>query len=190
MKAFRRDGGGAVGAAARTSWRSREELGIHRRLLYHWRDQSEPFEDGQGPPENSREPELREEVSALKRVLAEKTLELDFFKGALQKIEARRQNNATLARRHLRPNPRSDADARQPGYRAHVSAGAESAAPASIARCKSGRRWKRTWRCVRRFSRSLVEHRRRYGYRRITAELRRRGMLVNHKRVAADHARG
>ena len=28
------------------------------------------------------------------------------------------------------------------------------------------------------------EHRRRYGYRRITAELRRRGMPVNHKRVA------
>ena len=30
-----------------------------------------------------------------------------------------------------------------------------------------------------------VEHRRRYGYRRIAAELRRRGMLVNHKRVAS-----
>jgi len=29
-----------------------------------------------------------------------------------------------------------------------------------------------------------VEHRRRYGYRRISAELRRRGMLVNHKRVS------
>src|SRR5262245_11035791 len=29
-----------------------------------------------------------------------------------------------------------------------------------------------------------VEHRRRYGYRRISAELRRRGLLVNHKRVA------
>jgi putative transposase len=29
-----------------------------------------------------------------------------------------------------------------------------------------------------------IEHRRRYGYRRIVAELRRRGMLVNHKRVA------
>ena len=29
-----------------------------------------------------------------------------------------------------------------------------------------------------------VEHRRRYGYRRITVELRRRGLLVNHKRVA------
>jgi putative transposase len=31
--------------------------------------------------------------------------------------------------------------------------------------------------------RIAVEHRRRYGYRRITAELRRRGMPVNHKRV-------
>jgi len=29
-----------------------------------------------------------------------------------------------------------------------------------------------------------LEHKRRYGYRRITAELRRRGMIVNHKRVA------
>ena len=30
-----------------------------------------------------------------------------------------------------------------------------------------------------------LAHRRRYGYRRVTAELRRRGMQVNHKRVAA-----
>jgi transposase InsO family protein len=30
----------------------------------------------------------------------------------------------------------------------------------------------------------VVEHRRRYGYRRVTAELRRRGMFVNHKRAA------
>jgi len=29
----------------------------------------------------------------------------------------------------------------------------------------------------------VVEHRRRYGYRRVTVELRRRGMVVNHKRV-------
>jgi hypothetical protein len=29
-----------------------------------------------------------------------------------------------------------------------------------------------------------LEHRRRYGYRRVTKELRRRGMLVNHKRVS------
>jgi len=30
----------------------------------------------------------------------------------------------------------------------------------------------------------VLEHRRRYGYRRVTAELKRRGMPVNHKRVA------
>jgi transposase InsO family protein len=30
----------------------------------------------------------------------------------------------------------------------------------------------------------VLEHRRRYGYRRVTRELRRRGLIVNHKRVA------
>jgi len=30
----------------------------------------------------------------------------------------------------------------------------------------------------------VLEHRRRYGYRRVTVELRRRGLCVNHKRVA------
>jgi len=42
---------------------------------------------------NSPIRELRKQVRDLKRVLAEKTLEVDFFKGALQKIEARRQSN-------------------------------------------------------------------------------------------------
>jgi len=32
--------------------------------------------------------------------------------------------------------------------------------------------------------RIFAEHKRCYGYRRVSAELRRRGMLVNHKRVA------
>ena len=45
------------------------------------------------PPQNSRETTLRKEVSRLKRALAEKTLEVDFFKGALQKVEARRQQS-------------------------------------------------------------------------------------------------
>ncbi len=70
-----------------------EELGVHRRLLYKWRDQLEPIEDGQGPPENSKERELRLHVAQLKRLVADKTLEADFFKGALQKVEARRQSN-------------------------------------------------------------------------------------------------
>ena len=70
-----------------------EELGVHRRLLYKWRDQLAPVEDGEPAPANSREGELRKQVNRLKRVVADKTLEADFFKGALQKVEARRQSS-------------------------------------------------------------------------------------------------
>lgn len=69
------------------------ELGIHRTQLYKWRDQMEPVEDGPGPATNSRERELRKEIRELKRLLGEKVLEVDFFKGALQKVEARRRSN-------------------------------------------------------------------------------------------------
>ena len=69
------------------------ELGVHRRLLYKWRDQLEPIDDGEVPPENGKERELRLRVTQLKRLVADKTLEADFFRGALQKVEARRQNN-------------------------------------------------------------------------------------------------
>ena len=55
----------------------------------------EPVDDGQWPPANSRERELRKEIRELKRVLGEKVLEADFFKGALQKIEARRRSNSS-----------------------------------------------------------------------------------------------
>ena len=69
-----------------------KELGIHRRMLYRWRDQLDPLEKGEGPTSQSPgEARLRQEVSRLKQALADKTLEVDFFKGALQKIEARRQ---------------------------------------------------------------------------------------------------
>jgi transposase len=70
-----------------------EELGVHRRLLYQWRYRSETFESEETPPGNSRESTLRKEIGQLQRVLAEKTLELDFFKGALQKVEARRRSS-------------------------------------------------------------------------------------------------
>jgi transposase len=68
------------------------ELGVHRRLLYQWRDRWERRDsEEEAPPGNARESTLLKEISRLKQVLAEKTLELDFFKGALQKVEARRQ---------------------------------------------------------------------------------------------------
>ena len=68
-----------------------QELAIHRRMLYRWRDQLAPVQKNEGAPPNSREARLRHQVNQLQRALAEKTLEVDFFKGALQKIEARRQ---------------------------------------------------------------------------------------------------
>ena len=80
-----------------------KELGISRRLLYTWREKLESVESGEGPPENAREATLRKEVSRLKRVLAEKVLEVDFFKGALQQVEARRQQSGTAGARASTP---------------------------------------------------------------------------------------
>jgi transposase-like protein len=56
------------------------ELGVDRSVLYHWRDLL-PGLGGDGSAVNSPVRELRKEIRDLKRVLAEKTLEADFFKG-------------------------------------------------------------------------------------------------------------
>jgi transposase len=73
-----------------------EELGVSRRLLYRWRHQLDPIDGGHEPPtESPRESTLRKENHQLKRVLANKVLEVDFFKGALQKVEARRPSKGT-----------------------------------------------------------------------------------------------
>jgi transposase-like protein len=62
-------------------------LGVARRLLYVWRerlDETDPH------PGRSREIILRKQILRLKRVLANKTLELDFFRRALRRVGARR----------------------------------------------------------------------------------------------------
>jgi transposase len=68
-----------------------KELGVDRVSLYHWKAQSEP-DDERDRPGYSPVRELRKQIRDLKRVLAEKALELDFFRGALQKVEARRRS--------------------------------------------------------------------------------------------------
>jgi transposase len=71
-----------------------KELGVHRRLLYKWRDQFAPFDESAEPATGSSpQATLRRKMHQLKRVLVDKTLEVDFFKGALQKVEARRQQS-------------------------------------------------------------------------------------------------
>jgi transposase-like protein len=73
-----------------------KELAVSRRQLYRWRDEQDPGEPEVGKPsgQKSRVSTLRKEVNHLKRVLAEKTLEVDFFRSALQKVEARRRPNS------------------------------------------------------------------------------------------------
>ena len=70
------------------------ELGVRPRRLYKWRRKLEMVEPG---PEASRlsthASAHRKEIHRLKQLLAEKTLEVDFFKGAVQKVEARRQKS-------------------------------------------------------------------------------------------------
>jgi transposase-like protein len=71
-----------------------KELGVHRRLLYKWRDQFAPFDESAEPATGSSpQATLRRKVHQLKRVLVDKILEVDFFKGALHKVEARRQQS-------------------------------------------------------------------------------------------------
>jgi len=71
-----------------------KELGIHRNLLYSWRDRLAPEDRAEWEAkEAGREGPLERENRQLKEALAEKILEVDFFRSALQKIAARRQHN-------------------------------------------------------------------------------------------------
>jgi len=70
------------------------ELDVTRRCLYKWRTKLETVEPGEEASRPSTHTAAhRKEIQQLKRLLAEKTMEGDFFKGALQKIEARRQKH-------------------------------------------------------------------------------------------------
>ena len=83
-----------------------KELGVSRRLLYTWREKLEPTANDEGPPANAREATQRNELRRLKRVLAEKVLEVDFFKGALHNVEARRQRSDNAGERASTPGSR------------------------------------------------------------------------------------
>jgi transposase-like protein len=71
------------------------ELKVHWRMLYRWKTEAEEAEAArrQNTPEQ-REAALRAENAQLKIALADKAMELDFFRGALQKIETLRRASA------------------------------------------------------------------------------------------------
>jgi uncharacterized protein YdaU (DUF1376 family) len=69
-----------------------KDLNVSVRTLYRWKDIQ------LGRVKKVREPKLHEkkleeEIQRLKQSLANRTLEVDFFKGALQRVKARRQRN-------------------------------------------------------------------------------------------------
>jgi len=75
-KEFRQQAVERMNAGDNISRLSRE-LGVARHLLYHWRDR---LENAHAPVGRSHELILRKQILALKRILANKTIELDFFR--------------------------------------------------------------------------------------------------------------
>jgi septal ring factor EnvC (AmiA/AmiB activator) len=72
-----------------------KDLGIPRRTLYAWLEAELAKEQkGQAQPQN-REQALEREIARLKEALADRSLDLDFFKAALQRIWERRPPRAT-----------------------------------------------------------------------------------------------
>ena len=73
-----------------------QRTGVHRTRLHRWKknpvhpDSRRNLRPAEEPPP---ELSLREELQQVKQALAEKVLELDFLKGALHKVEARRQRS-------------------------------------------------------------------------------------------------
>jgi transposase-like protein len=72
------------------------ELKIERKLLYTWKYQfegrPEPRHANLGiTAEDRKEKQHREEIVKLKSALADKTLEIDFFKSALLRVKEARQ---------------------------------------------------------------------------------------------------
>ncbi|MGH9403112.1 MAG: hypothetical protein ACRD2P_13490 [Terriglobia bacterium] len=64
------------------------------RCLYKWRRKLDLAESGEELARPStHEASFRKQAQQLKRLLTEKVLEVDFFRGTLQKVEARRQRS-------------------------------------------------------------------------------------------------
>ena len=69
------------------------ELGVDRRGLARWQERLDPE---MLRTDRRREKALVEEVEQLKKALAEKVLEVDFLRGALHKVEARRRQSGSV----------------------------------------------------------------------------------------------
>ncbi len=72
------------------------QLGIRRKWLYHWRDQatgrmSKPKQKPGSKRASTAESRDQKRIRELERLVARQALEIDFFKGALLRIEEKRR---------------------------------------------------------------------------------------------------
>ena len=72
------------------------ELGIPRRTLYLWRDEELAKAEKRQEKPKTREEKLNQEVAQLKEALGQATVDLSFFRGALQRIWERRQLSSAV----------------------------------------------------------------------------------------------
>ena len=68
------------------------ELKIPRKWLYLWRDRAAGCANLPTAEDRERE-RLRKRVAELEQLVGRQAAEIDFFKGALRRVEERRQNN-------------------------------------------------------------------------------------------------
>jgi helix-turn-helix protein len=135
-------------------------------------------------PPNARESRLRKEIGDLKRSLADKALEADFFQRRLARSRGSTSGEARLWRADIYRYIRGVmflqgglsiermcrlANVGRAGLYRSLEPPAKSEDEAEL-------------RSV--IQKIVLEHHQRYGYRRVSAELRRRGIVANHTRVA------
>jgi transposase-like protein len=83
------------------------ELGVRRKFLYLWKEQlsgvakqsnkSGKADSARPKTMHSTEESLRRRVRELEALTARQSLELDFFKGALQRVEERRKKREQIS---------------------------------------------------------------------------------------------
>src|SRR6476660_7446616 len=107
---------------------------------------------------------------------------MDFFRGALQKVEARRQQSGISGEKASTTKFEMPL---QGGLSIERMCQLAQVSRAGLYRYLECRVSAEEDMAVRSAIQEIaLEHERYYGYRRVTAELRRCGMMVNHKRVA------
>ena len=164
------------------------ELQVSRGILYLWRDKQEgrpPASKRPGPVVDSPTiAALKKEMIQLKVALADKALESRFFQRSL----AKSRGSSPTQRNQWRSGIYEHITEVMPSLQGKLSV-ERMCMLAQVSRAGFYRWLKRKQPGVEetavraKIQEVAVEHHRRYGYRRITAELRHRGMLVNRKRV-------